>query len=278
MKSLHHYYNQLQLMARVALRERAFRSARDNMLASTELTDEQKQLLAKTSLRTSRHDEMYYPGYEEVYLRIGLSAMLCIDTALERAGRTEPVHSVLDFPCGHGRVLRSIRARFPQAQLTAGDLKPSMLDFAQKTFDATPFRSHADIANLSIDQRFDLIWCGSLVTHLDEARTEELLRFFYNHLNPGGVCVFSAHGSLSAQVIEIYGLSKAAEKKVLDGYHQTGYGYADYDNFDFDHYGVSIVTHGRMTEIASGIGAWHEVMYAPYGWDRHHDVYAYMKE
>lgn len=277
MKSLQHYYDEVVVRSRTTFRRFAFRSARNKLLHSPELSDEQKQVLARCSLRTYRGDEMYAPGHEETYLRVGASAMLCVEVALERGGGAERVQSILDFPCGHGRVLRMLRARFPQAEITAGDLEPSMLAFAQQEFDATPFQSHADIENLSIGKTFDLIWCGSLVTHLEPEQTTQLLRFFYNHLNPGGVCLFSSHGDLSAMVIEIYGLSKKAEETVLAGYHESGYGYAEYDDFALQDYGVSIISYERMTQMASEIGDWHEVLFAQYGWDRHHDVYAYVK-
>lgn len=272
---LAHYYNHAKLIARVSMRHRAFRAACESLLASELMSPADKELLQSVSLRVHRKDEMYYPGYEEVYLKIGLSAMRCIEEALAQSGRTDPVENVLDFPCGYGRVLRMLRARFPQATLVAGDIKEPMLTFVQRTFDAVPFLSNPRISELSMPHRFDLIWCGSLVTHLDEAGAADLLRFFYTHLAPGGLCVFSAHGPLSVEGIHIYGLTPAAEAQVLAGYNERGYGYADYEQYD--NYGISIVTRERMNAIAQSVGDWREVYYVPYGWDNHHDVYAYLK-
>jgi SAM-dependent methyltransferase len=185
------------------------------------------------------------------------------------------VETILDFPCGYGRVLRMLRARFPHATIVAGDIKPPMLRFAQRTFGAVPFLSSPQISELSMPHTFDLIWCGSLVTHLDEPGTVDLLRFFYSQLAPGGLCVFSAHGPLSAEGIHIYGLTPGAKTQVLAGYHEHGYGYADYEQYD--NYGISIVSHERMSELAQRVGDWRQVYYVPYGWDYHHDVYGYWK-
>ncbi len=48
--------------------------------------------------------------------------------------------------------------------------------------------------NLSLPHRFDLIWCGSLITHIDEWAAVDLLDFFCRHLADRGVCVFTTLG------------------------------------------------------------------------------------
>ena len=68
------------------------------------------------------------------------------------------------------------------------------MDFCTAEFNATPVYSQEDIRRVSLDQFFDLIWCGSLFTHLDRDRWPAFLGFFADHLSPGGVLVFTTHG------------------------------------------------------------------------------------
>ena len=55
------------------------------------------------------------------YLSVGFSAMHIIVKALLTNLRRPP-QSVLDFPCGSGRVTRHLRAMFPEAKIGACDL------------------------------------------------------------------------------------------------------------------------------------------------------------
>ena len=45
---------------------------------------------------------------------------------------------MLDFACGHGRVMRTLKAAFPDALLTACDIDRDGVDFCARTFGAAP--------------------------------------------------------------------------------------------------------------------------------------------
>ena len=57
------------------------------------------------------------------YYKVGLSAIRCINEALKLAGLTK-VGSILDLPCGSGRVLRFLVHQFPEAEITGCELEP----------------------------------------------------------------------------------------------------------------------------------------------------------
>src|SRR6476659_8756221 len=76
-------------------------------------------------------DQMYVAGLaperaQQIYFREGQSALHTVVTALMacalHAGGEQPVASILDFGCGHGRVARYLRAGFPSAKLVVHDL------------------------------------------------------------------------------------------------------------------------------------------------------------
>jgi len=258
----------------------AFRSARSQLLLDESVTVAEKALLRNVSLQIHRNDGMYDPydpSDARRYLSVGLSAIRAIDNALDKAGTRGGVRSVLDFPCGHGRVLRFLKVRFSGASITAAEIDAEGLDFCGREFSVNAVESNVDFKKVSLPGKFDLIWCGSLVTHTDEKLTGDLLTFFHNHLAPGGTCVFSMHGQFVIESIEsgtqAYGLKPAGIAALQSQFRSTGYGYADYA--DHRGYGISVATQERMALIASGAGRWTRTSFVERGWDDHHDVYGY---
>lgn len=213
------------------------------------------------------------------YLSVGLSAGRCIDEALAHSGKNKAVRSILDFPWGYGRVLRFLKVRFPDAEIVACEIDPMALQFCKRVFSVKTIMSERTFSQLSLPGEFDLIWSGSLVTHLDEERTSELLRFFYEHLAPGGLCLFTTHGRTSVEWIQdevqTYGLPASARQKLLCEFHERGYGYAAYEFTD--DYGISVASHDRMVQAARSIGEWTESVFFERGWDSHQDVYGFTK-
>jgi len=135
--------------------------------------------------------------------------------------------------------------------------------------------SNADFSQLNIRRKFDLIWCGSLLTHIDEVASTHLLRFFYRHLAPGGLCVFTTHGQLAAESIEnelnTFGLTADAQQQLLSGFRQRGYGYADYPGRRG--IGTSLISPERVRALVANVGEWTEACYLEHGWDNIQDVY-----
>jgi len=256
---------------------RDLHGARRRLLSSPDFTPEEKSLLRRVSLRVHHRDSMYQgDGFH--YLSVGLSANRCIREALRSAGKTVQGGSILDFPSGYGRVLRFLRMEFPDSDITAAETDGRALDFCRRSFDVTPFLSKERFSVLSLPRQFDLIWCGSLLTHIDEHAARDLLRFFREHLSHGGVCVVTTQGRHAMEWIErqevTYGLSENAQQKVLREFRSQGYGYADYTHQAG--YGISLVTHERMRQLAADVGGWGETLFWEHGWDNHQDVYAFL--
>lgn len=254
-----------------------FYQAKRALLASEDLTEAEKQLLKRISLQVHHQDAMHVPGYAREYLIAGVSASRCIQAALQSVGKERSLGSILDFPCGYGRVLRFLKAMFPDSDITGGEVQSGALDFCQRTFGVTPILSSTDFSSLSLPRKFDLIWCGSLITHIAETAAADLLGFFYRHLTDEGLCIFTTHGQLALDWIEqktkTYSLSEESQQRIVRTFHQKGYGYADYVNEIG--YGISAVSHSRIVELASAIGRWEEVFFLDHGWDGLQDVYAF---
>jgi SAM-dependent methyltransferase len=264
---------------RTLYRAKDFRSAKEKFLISNDLSDKEKSLLNKISLRVHSKDGMYQPKAALHYLSVGFSALRCIENALMESKEDKAILHILDFPCGFGRVLRFLKVRFPDAEITVSDIDPAALDFCKRVFHVKPAMSGKDFSNLSLSGKYDLIWCGSLISHIDEKAITDLLKCFHDRLTHGGLCVFTTHGKISAEWIQqkkvTYRLTEMAQRKVLSQFHEKGYGYADY-NYQRG-IGISLVSHDRMIAIAHRVGKWKEIFYLERGWDNHQDVYGFSK-
>jgi SAM-dependent methyltransferase len=252
--------------------------ARGRLLESPELSEDEKSLLDKVVMDVHRNDVMYQ-GDAVHYLSAGLSGLRCILEVLASAGRDLACGSILDFPSGYGRVLRIVRAKFPHADITAAELDEDAVAFCARNFSTTPLLSVVPISALKLERRYDLIWCGSLLTHVEEADAQEILRFFHDHLVEGGICIFTTHGLRPVDWIktgrETYGLSPEGQAEVVRGFETNGYGYVDYPYQPG--YGISAVTREHARVLAAKAGDWTELLFKDHGWDECQDVHAYIR-
>jgi trans-aconitate methyltransferase len=142
--------------------------------------------LAELERGIAPDDAMLEPGEGPAgYFAVAQSALRCLRLAMLAAGR-EQFQDILDFGCGHGRVLRVLKAAFPDARLTACDLLSAGPDYCASTFGATPVYSSKNPAEVPLHGRFDLIWCGSVLTCIPEAAGMGILELLHGHLSPGG--------------------------------------------------------------------------------------------
>jgi SAM-dependent methyltransferase len=166
------------------------------------------------------------------YFEHGRAALDAIRLVL-LAAQKERVERILDMPSGYGRVMRFLKAEYPQAALTACDVIREGVDFCVETFGARALYGREDPAELETEQRFDLIWCGSLLTHVDAPLWSAFLDFFESVLEPEGVLVFTTNGrSAEAQLrdpeLGEQLLKDPARRKLLRRYDRRNFGYADY--------------------------------------------------
>jgi hypothetical protein len=168
---------------------------------------------------------------------------------------------------------------FPDSAITGGEIESTALDFCRRAFSVQTVLSGTDFRSLSFPQKFDLIWCGSLLTHVDEQRAADLLGFFHRHLLDEGICIFTTSGQRVADTIErkelTYNLSEEGPGKLLSDYQQKGYGYADYAGRS--DMGISLVSRSRTIQLAQEAGSWQAAHYLEKGWHGLQDVYTYVR-
>ena len=229
----------------------------------------------KVDLRITSDDGM--ESNDVHYLLVGASALDAIIAAVRLGGRPDPAR-VLDFGSGAGRVTRWLKAAYPAAQLCCCDLRSQDVAFCSDVFQADAWVSGTDVAALDFKGCYDLIWMGSVLTHLDESVSRRLIDRAMEALNPGGLLVATtmARAARAIQDENPIFLEGAGWPTVKRGYDETGYGYVDYDGQQG--YGLSLSRPAWVTDLATRYSGRRLVMFSERIWDNLQDVFALQVE
>jgi SAM-dependent methyltransferase len=213
------------------------------------------------------------------YARVGREAADAIEEAVRLAGRSAAVDDVLDLGCGHGRVLRVLRERFPAAVVTGCDLDPEATAFCAAELGARPLPGAEDFEQIDF-ATYDVVWMGSLVTHLPTDRWHQLADVLGRVLRDEGVLVFSTHGEQALHDLDHYGPGLEARRAEITGaLAQRGHVYVPYDHYAGDAYGVAFHTTDEVQRTVSGAlgGRTRRLLHRPAGWGGHQDLHAFQK-
>ena len=230
-------------------------------------------------IRTISPNERMLAPDVEIYFAAGRSALEWIDLALRAAKKPRSdVKRILDLPCGHGRILRYLKAAFPEAELTACDIMRDGVDFCASTFGAVPVYSHDNPTQIPLEKgRYDLIWVGSLFTHFDVDLWPRYLAFLRARLNPNGVLVFTTHGydaycRMFMKTFDYW--IPGREMAVLHDYERNGFAYTRYPGSPSSYYGLSLSSPGWVLSQIAAVGGLRVICFSEIGWVNFHDCFA----
>ncbi len=232
--------------------------------------------------RIHEKDNMF-EGDLKHYKAVGLSAMENIEASLKVANVSfESLKSVLDMPCGYGRVLRVLVSKIPAKKITACELEQDAIDFCEKEFGCKKLLSSNNIREITFPEKFSLIWVGSLFTHFNEEDFSRLLKLLFDSLDENGILIFTTHGSYSVEIFELYWpkdsvpITKEELQKELN--QNNGFYYAPYS--PSQSYGISISLQEYVVALIERLlNKKAEILrYAEKGWDNHQDVFAIQKK
>jgi|GEM_PF-525445 len=215
-------------------------------------------------------------GNLDHYLRVGRNAVEIIAESMILAGTTD-ANTILDMPCGHGRVLRHLVNFFPESSIMACDIDKSAVDFCGKTFAIETSYSDKNLRRLDIGKKFDLIFCGSLLTHLPEESFRDALDFLARSLSDRGLAIVTLHGraSIWIQHNRCNYMSNELFSEVETGFNLTGFGYADYR--DVSNYGISVSAPSYVMAIMETLPNLQVIRYSEKTWDDHQDVLVFSR-
>lgn len=234
------------------------------------------------------------PEAAAVYKRIGSGAVdLCIDGLMQANRSVESVRSILDFGCGYGRVTRAMVQRFRSGIIDVFDVDSQAPIFCAHEFGVRPlvFKKEWDWNSVNF-RSYDLIWVGSVFTHLSEEFARETISVLYRILKKDGILVFTTHGEGTFQRNRdgFYGeYYKALADEIEAGYRTKGIYFTAYQKTDFEilpfefmkaqDFGMTWVRPDFIQAMIEQISNGHLrlVEYRPLGWEQHQDTYFFQR-
>jgi SAM-dependent methyltransferase len=209
-----------------------------------------KEIFAKLDpiLTVSRNDSMVAAGAEQQYYDIGRSALQLITMAGELCDKPH-YPKILDYACGHGRVLRWIKAQYPYAEITACDIDEDAVEYCASTFEVKGAVADNSFANGTFENQFDLIWCGSLLTHLDSKHWWAALERMIAWTAECGVLIFSVQGRFLASEMLSGRAAYASNvdvERLLENYRKSGYAFEPYFENPHNEYGMTLTSPGFL--------------------------------
>ena len=252
------------------------------MMLEQKLDEHLDAIALKVSREISEDDKMSMPGAEGWYFNVGRDALKHILLSLMLARPRPRVERILDFACGHGRVARFIHAAFPDTSLVGSDTDVSGVSFVSEHLGFEKHISKAIPSENSFIMPFDLIWCGSLLTHLDQENSLGLIKMFADNLTPGGVAVFTSHGRYVASKVNEekfpYILSRDEFSRICDDFDRTGFGFAEYTHLETpDGSGISLTSTAWLYEKIASLKNVKIIHFSERAWGNHQDVVAIQK-
>jgi len=224
------------------------------------------------------NDQSLIKNNSDHYKSVGISAAKLIESAMNEVGMAlEEISNILDFPCGYGRVLRFIKKAFPQADFYVGDIDKHALKFCKKEFNVIPVQSDKNFKKIKFPVSYDLVWVGSLFTHINSKDFKDLLVTLIPSLKEKGIIIFTTHGKECLNQLNSYGLDDLNPDDIKNQIENSGFYFKPYPGQS--NYGISICSQVFVTETVDRFfGDRVKLIYHKNrGWDNHQDVYAFQK-
>jgi SAM-dependent methyltransferase len=144
----------------------------------------------------SEHDDMLPNSNMDYYLAVGRNAIEIVTDAMVLTHRTS-FSKILDMPCGGGRVTRHLVKFLPDAQLFVSDVEKAKQAAVAEQFGATAVDLAPDFS-IPSERHYDLIFVGSLLTHVQEEMFGRVVGWCIEALAKDGILIATTCGRTNA--------------------------------------------------------------------------------
>lgn len=174
------------------------------------------------------NDDMF-DGSIAHYESVGSQMTQFVQRAVKLSGSKNP--TILELPCGYGRITRHLAKKFKAADLHAADIVAPAVDFCSSTFGvlghhlADPLFEFATLENAKFD-----VAALTLIPHLSQADAQSAIKHFFSKIRSGGVAVITTHGVRSRERLsetDCYSVGEEARKRLLSSYDAGQYAFVD---------------------------------------------------
>lgn len=187
---------------------------------------------------------------------------------------TTYVGEILDFGCGYGRVGRYLKAMFPWKNITFADVDEQATAYCSSKFKGNAFTTPKNFGDLKIDSKYDIIWLGSVFTHIDYERMNLLWSKLFAALKPNGILVGTFRGSKMYDQYKLNPEAAERDKDLIKQYENSGFAYRKYPGWA-DDWGLSLVSSAKLIALGEKHPEARLVTYCEVGWAAAHDVLAW---
>lgn len=144
-------------------------------------------------LNSIYHNNDFYASLDGYY-SIGLNGLNTIRRVLSSAkGNDQISGKILDFAGGYGRVTRFLSGYYGKDNIHCSDVKQDAVQFQVKNFGVTGHLSYFNPDDFLIHDKYEVIFAGSLFSHLNESLFVRWLEKLLKLLNSKGILIFSVH-------------------------------------------------------------------------------------
>lgn len=184
----------------------------------------------KLNLNIHKNDVMFqypmqvgsYKDYSKVYLAYFNMGHILWNTfkqmCIQQFGSLDKVNNILDFASGYGRLTRYMVLEIPSEKIWVSDIKSNAIEFSKKEFHVNGFTSTYEPEELTIPQKFDIIYVVSLFSHLPDSTFGPWLEKLYNSLSDDGILAISVHDEamLENKLSKEYQYHELSEEKFFN--------------------------------------------------------------
>lgn len=144
----------------------------------------------------------------DLFSKVGAEWARLIHGRLQKAGvdLANP-RRVLDFGCGCGRTLVWLLRDCPGVEFHGADVDAAAIEWCAKNLPSGCFRATPSQPPLPYPaEHFDIVYCLSVFTHLNESMQDLWLAELSRVLKPSGVLIFTVHGKSATAKLDPAGL------------------------------------------------------------------------
>ena len=212
------------------------------------------------------------------YYNRGYQALAVILEEVNRQ-KTNP-KVILDFGCGHGNIARMLKAIFKDAEIVGQDVNQGWLDWCKGELGISVIKSAEKIPDVVVGESlYDLIWVGSVFTHIPLESAQHLFKELVRGLNPGGLLLFTTAGKHVASLFnpEKEKLLEPSEAKAaLEAYKKFGYGFVPYKNGKYQNWGRCFTSFEVIHKLSKSSPVT-LFTYKEGGWGGYQNLFSYSK-
>jgi SAM-dependent methyltransferase len=207
----------------------AFRLALPLRCAIADLRTPPTGNLPPARMRFRVSESLSVPDFE----KIGERCAMLVNDAMAARDITAPKR-ILDFGCGCGRTLRWLVDQHGDVEFHGADVDAEAIEWSRRHYPRARFAVTDPQPPLPFSsQFFDVVYCLSVFTHLNEAMQDHWLAELHRILTPGGLLLLTVHGpnaaaQLKAQIAEelaekgfVHKRSKKLQGILPEWYHTT---------------------------------------------------------